>query len=59
MLVMEPLEVLTLALESCIARKPLAAKKLFVIGVIEALDNAVSPRFSNGNKHRCNPIIKA
>jgi hypothetical protein len=56
MLIMEPLEVLALPLKRCIAREPLPSKKLPVIGVVEMLDNSVSPRLPNRDKNRGNTV---
>jgi hypothetical protein len=39
--------------------KPLPAKKLFVIGVVEVFDDTVAPRLANGNKYRFNTKMKA
>jgi hypothetical protein len=56
---METLKALAPALKLCIAWEPLCAKKLPAVRVVETLDDAVSPRFSNGNKYRCNAEEKA
>jgi hypothetical protein len=45
--VVKELEVLGLRSELTIIPKPLSSKKLPVVGVIEALHNAVAPGFSN------------
>jgi hypothetical protein len=55
-LVVEPLEVLALPFEVGVARKPLPSEKLLVVGVVEALDRPVAPRFSDGNEHRCDAV---
>ena len=56
MLVVEPLKIFALPFESCIARKPLPAEEFPVVGVIEVLNDAISPRLPNGNEHRSHPI---
>jgi hypothetical protein len=58
MLVVEPLKILALTLESCIAWKPLPPKELTVIGVVEVFDDTVSPWLPNGDKNRCNTVVK-
>jgi len=48
------LKILALPLEIQIAMKPLAAEKLFVVGVVEFFNHTISPGFANGYKHRLN-----
>jgi hypothetical protein len=48
---MEPLKTFALLLNGCIAWEPLCPKEFPVVGVVEMLDDGVSPGFSNGNKH--------
>ena len=44
--VMEELKVLGLGSEVAIAPEPLGAKESPVIGIVEALDDSITPRFS-------------
>jgi hypothetical protein len=53
MLIMKPLKILALTFESRIAREPLPPKELVVVGVIEALHDSITPRFSNRDEYRC------
>lgn len=38
--------------------KPLPAKKLSVVGVVEVFDDTVAPGLANGNKYRLNTKMK-
>lgn len=58
MLIMKRLKILTLPFQMCIAVKPLAAEKLFAIGVVKMFYTAIFSRLTDGNKHRLNAIIK-
>ncbi len=55
-LIVEPLEVFALPLKRRIARKPLPPKELPVIGVVEMLNNSVSPRLPNRDENGGNTI---
>jgi hypothetical protein len=57
-LVVKPLKILALTLESCIAWKPLSSKKLPTVRVVKVFNYAVSPRLPNGDKNRCNTVEK-
>ena len=59
MAVMEPLEVLALPLEGLVVREPLPAKEHLVVGIVEPLHIPVSPGLADGDKDRCDPVIKA
>jgi hypothetical protein len=59
MAVVVPLKVLALPLEGLVVRKPLSAKELLIIGIIEPLHGPVPPGFANGDKHRCHPVMEA
>jgi len=52
--VVKELKTLAPSLKGCIAWEPLCPKELPAVRVVETLDDSVSPRFPNGNKHRCN-----
>jgi hypothetical protein len=56
---MEALKTLALSFNGCIAWEPLCPKELPVVGVVKVLNHSVSPRLSNGNKHRRNVEKKA
>lgn len=49
--VVERLKTLTLSFDGYIAWEPLRPKKLPAVRVVEMLDDSVSPRLSNRNKH--------
>jgi hypothetical protein len=53
--VMEELKVLGLRSEVAIAPEPLGAKESPVIGIIEALDDSITPRFSYRNEDYLDP----
>jgi len=48
----KPLKMFALPLECCIALKPLSSEELFVIGIVKAFNDTVSPRLSDGDEHR-------
>jgi hypothetical protein len=56
---MEVLKTLAPSRKGCIAWESFCPKKLPAVRVVETLDDAVSPRFSNRNKHRGNAKEKA
>ena len=56
---MKLLKILALPFEYGIAGKPLSAKKLLVIGLVETLNNAIAPRLSNRDKDRLDAEIEA
>ena len=56
---MNSLKMLALPFKCPIAGKPLPSEKLFVVGVVKAFDDAVSPRFPDGDKHRGDAIMQA
>ncbi len=41
-----------------VTAEPLAAEKLFVVGVVEFFDHTVSPRFANWDKNRLNTKVQ-
>lgn len=57
--VVEPLKTLALSFDGCVRWEPLCPEELPVVRVVEMLDDGVSPRFSNGNKHWGNAEEKA
>jgi len=59
MLVVKLLEILALPLEQGIACEPLAAEKLFVICIVEALYYAIAPRLSNRDKYWLNAEVES
>lgn len=56
--VVEALKILALPFEGSIAWEPLPSKEFIVIGIVKVLNNPIAPGFSNGNKHRLNPVEK-
>lgn len=56
--VMESLEIFTLPFESCITWKPLPSEKIFIIGIVETFDYAISPRLFDRDEYRGNPVVK-
>ena len=59
MCIVEVLKTFAPSLKGCIAWEALGPKELPAVRVVETLDDAVSPRLSNGNKHRGNAKEKA
>lgn len=59
MCVVEPLKTLALSFDGCVAWEPLCPKEFPVVGVVKVLNDSVSPRLSDGNKHRRNAEEKA
>ena len=57
--VVKGLKMFTLAFEIPIAMKPLAAEKLFVVGVVEFFNHTISPRFAYWNEHRLHTKMQA
>lgn len=51
MLVVEPLEVLALSFEHCIAWEPLSPKELTIVCVIEVFNHRIPPRLAEGDEH--------
>jgi hypothetical protein len=37
----------------------LPAEELFIIGIVEVLNNSIPPRFANRDKYRLDSIVKA
>jgi hypothetical protein len=58
-LIVKALEILALPFQSRVTWEPLPPVELFVIGVVETFDNAITPRFTNRDKDGGNPVIKA
>lgn len=58
-LVMKSLEILTLPFQSRITWEPLPPIELFVIGVVKAFNDAIAPRFADGDENGGNPVIEA
>jgi len=55
MSIMEEFKVLGLGSEVTIAAKPLGSEESPVIGIIKALHNSITPRFSDGNEDNFDP----
>lgn len=58
MFVMKSLEILALPLQRCITGKPLPPVKIFIVGIIETLDHAVTPGLFDRDKYRGHPIVQ-
>ena len=58
MSVMESLEIFALPFESRITREPLPPEKVFIIGIIETFDHAITPRLFDRDEYRCNAIVQ-
>jgi len=53
--IMEELEVLGLRSEVAVAPKPLSSEESLIVRIIEALNDSITPRFSNGNENHFDP----
>ena len=53
--IMEEFEVLRLRSEVTIAMKPLPSEESLIVGIIEALDDSITPRFSYRDEDYLDP----